>query len=205
MIRGLGLSLSLIFVPGACAGVPLAPPQADQDAKRFDQPAPGQGRALYLSAGLLGLRCRSMSPSSAVRPPSSTPTPFIRVEGPPGPIDIDCRSAPTTPPTRSRSRMARRAIVEVSMKIHLWPPGCEIAEVPPDQGQAAVLSSKRVDRNNTANVLHERPVGIAVQHDLPTVSKCASRDWICCDSVWMSRKRRSNGVPRKIADVPAAL
>ena len=31
------------------------------------------------------------------------------------------------------------------MKIGLWQPGCEIAEVPPDQGQAAVLGSKRVD------------------------------------------------------------
>ena len=51
----------------------------------------------------------------------------------------------------------------------------------------------------------ERVLGIAVQHHRPTVSKCASRDWICCDSVWMSRKRRSNGVPRKIAEVPAAL
>jgi hypothetical protein len=33
----------------------------------------------------------------------------------------------------------------VSIKIGLWLPGCEIAEVPPDQGQSAVLSSKRVE------------------------------------------------------------
>lgn len=39
----------------------------------------------------------------------------------------------------------------------------------------------------------------------PTASKCAMRDWICCVSVWMSRNRRSNGLPGKIASVPAAL
>src|ERR1700749_112385 len=39
----------------------------------------------------------------------------------------------------------------------------------------------------------------------PTASKCAPRDWICCDRVCMSRKRRSNGLPGKIASTPAAL
>jgi len=36
VIRGKSLFLSLLFVLGACANVPMAPPQADQDAKRFD-------------------------------------------------------------------------------------------------------------------------------------------------------------------------
>ena len=49
------------------------------------------------------------------------------------------------------------------------------------------------------------PSGSPLNKMRPTASKCASRAWICCDTVWMSRKRRSNGVPGKMADVPAAL
>jgi hypothetical protein len=64
-------------------------------------------------------------------------------------------------------------------------------------------------KNRTAGAARTRymnvPSGSPFSITRPTASKCASRDWICCDSVWMSRKRRSKGVPRKIAEVPAAL
>ena len=55
MIRGKSLSLSLLFVLGSCANVPMAPPQADQDAKRFDQPAPDKGALYIYRPGYLGL------------------------------------------------------------------------------------------------------------------------------------------------------
>src|SRR5271155_631156 len=35
------------------------------------------------------------------------------------------------------------------------------------------------------------PSGSPFNMILPTISKCASRDWICCDSVWISRNLRS--------------
>jgi hypothetical protein len=38
----------------------------------------------------------------------------------------------------------------------------------------------------------------------PTVSKCSCRPCTCCETVWMSRKRRSNGFCSKIAVEPAA-
>ena len=49
------------------------------------------------------------------------------------------------------------------------------------------------------------PSGMMPSNIRPAASKCASRDWICCDRVCMSRNRRSNGVPGKIESVPAAL
>ena len=76
----------------------------------------------------------------------------------------------------------------------------------PDHGQAAVRSARPSSRSNkvehNCRWLGERPVRSASPAYMnvpsgsplagcPTVSKCASRDWICCDSVWMSRKRRS--------------
>src|ERR1700692_4267014 len=39
----------------------------------------------------------------------------------------------------------------------------------------------------------------------PTCSKWAPRAWICWESVCMSRKRRSKGLPGQIASTPAAL
>ncbi len=42
-------------------------------------------------------------------------------------------------------RDGQTRFVEVSVKVGWWTPGCEIAEVPADQGQAAVLASKRIE------------------------------------------------------------
>ena len=69
-----------------------------------------------------------------------------------------------------------------------------------DRIKAWIVAARQIERQ-PRKLLSGSPFSMT----LPTVSKCASRDWICCDRVWMSRKRRSNGVPRKIADVPAAL
>ncbi len=55
MIRGKSLSLPLLFMLGACASGPIAPPQADQEAKRFDQPAPDKGALYIYRPGWLGL------------------------------------------------------------------------------------------------------------------------------------------------------
>jgi hypothetical protein len=50
VIRGKSLSLSLLFVLGACANVPMAPPQATEAAA--DQPKARHGRYIYRGLGL---------------------------------------------------------------------------------------------------------------------------------------------------------
>jgi hypothetical protein len=70
---------------------------------------------------------------------------FLRLEGPPGPVEIDCRVGSNIAARQVEIQDGQTRYVEVSIKIGLWLPGCEIAEVPPDQGQSAVLSSKRVE------------------------------------------------------------
>ena len=145
MIRGKSLSLSLLFVLGACANVPMAPPQADQDAKRFDQPAPDKGALYIYRPGYLGLAMPidvAIVGGATAQLNSHT---FLRLEGPPGPVVIDCRVGSNNAARQVEIQDGQTRYVEVSIKIGLWLPGCEIAEVPPDQGQSAVLSSKRVE------------------------------------------------------------
>ena len=145
MIRGKSLFLSLLFVLGACANVPMAPPQADQDAKRFDQPAPDKGALYIYRPGYLGLAMPidvAIVGGATAQINSHT---FLRLEGPPGPVEIDCRVGSNNAARQVEIQDGQTRYVEVSIKIGLWLPGCEIAEVPPDQGQSAVLSSRRVE------------------------------------------------------------
>jgi hypothetical protein len=145
VIRGRSLSLSLLFMLGACANVPMAPPQADQDAKRFDQPAPEKGALYVYRAGWLGL----IKPIDVAIVGGATAqlnsNTYLRLEGPPGPVEINCRVGDNNAAQQVEIQDGQTRFVEVSMKIGLWQPGCEIAEVPSSQGQAAVLASKRVE------------------------------------------------------------
>lgn len=145
VVRGRNLALSLLLVVGACAGSPTAPPQADQEAKRFDQPAPDKGAVYVYRSGLMGaMRPLDVSLAGGASAQLGYNT-FIRVEGPPGQIDIACKVGDNTTNGQFQIQDGQTRFVEVSMKAGLWTPSCEVAEVPPDQGQAAIRSSRRVE------------------------------------------------------------
>ena len=145
MVRGMALPVSLLLVVGACAGSPSAPPQADQQAKRFDQPAPDKGALYVYRSGILGM----MRPIDVTLAGGASAqlgyNTFIRVEGPPGQVDIDCKVGDKTGNGQIQIQDGQTRFVEVSMTVGLMTPGCEVAEVPPDQGQAAVRSARRVE------------------------------------------------------------
>src|SRR5438445_10889806 len=91
VVRGRSLALSMLLVSGACAGSPSAPPQANQDAKRFDQPAPDKGALYVYRSGMLGMLVPidvNLAGGASAQLGYNT---FIRVEGPPGQIDIGCK------------------------------------------------------------------------------------------------------------------
>ena len=139
------LSLLSLLVVGACAGSPSAPPQADQQAKRFDQPAPDKGALYVYRAGLMGaMRPLDVSLAGGANAQLGYNT-FIRVEGPPGQIDIACKVGDNTTNRQVDIQDGQTRFVEVSMNAGLWSPSCEVADVPPDQGQAAIRSSRRVE------------------------------------------------------------
>jgi hypothetical protein len=136
----------LLLGLGACASAPMAPEQADQEAKRFDRPAPDKGALYIYRRGLMGV-ARPIDVAVAGAGAASVPLAFntyLRLESPPGPIEVDCRIGDKTGAGHVQIAGGETRYVEVSMKVGWWTPGCEVAEVPPDQGRAAILASRRV-------------------------------------------------------------
>jgi hypothetical protein len=145
LVRRLSLALPLVLAIAACAGSPSAPQQADQEAKRFDPPAPSRGALYVYRSGLMGaMRPLDVSLAGGASAQLGYHT-FIRVEGPPGPIDIACKVGDNTTNSQVQIQDGQTRFVEVAMKAGLWTPSCEVAEVPPDEGRAAVRAYRRVE------------------------------------------------------------
>lgn len=144
MFRIRSLSLALMLAVGACAGSPTAPEQADQEGKRFDQPRPESGAVYVYRSGLMGFaRPIDVTVAGGATAQLGSNT-YIRVDGQPGPVSIGCRIGDNTGNQQVQVQDGQTRFVEVSMTIGLLLPGCEVAEVPPDQGQAAIRAARRV-------------------------------------------------------------
>jgi hypothetical protein len=139
----LSLPISALLLASACAGSPSASPQADQQAKSFGPPPPDRGALYVYRSGLMGmLRPLDVSLAGGASAQLGYNT-FILVEGPPGQIDIACKIGGNTANGQVQIQGGQTRFVEVSIHA-VWEPSCEIAEVPPDQGQAGVRSARRV-------------------------------------------------------------
>ena len=139
------LSSSLLLAAAACANVPLADPQQDAEAKRFEQPAQDNGALYVYRSGLLGLaRPIDVNIAGGVSAELASNT-YLRLEGPPGPVDLSCKIGDQQGGRQIAMEPGRTRYVEVSMKVGLLSPGCEVVEVSPDQGQGAVRNAKRVN------------------------------------------------------------
>jgi len=139
-----GLPLAALLVLGACAQVPMADPRADQEGKNFDPPAQGNGVVYVYRTGLMGFARPidvAVVGGASAQLASNT---YLRLEGPPGPIEIDCRIGDKTGGNQIQIGEGQTRYVEVAMKIGVLLPGCQVAEVSPDQGKAAVQRSRRV-------------------------------------------------------------
>lgn len=136
--------LTVLLALGACAQVPLADQRADQEGKLFDPPAPEKGALYIYRSGLLGIaRPIDVAIAGGANAQLASNT-YLRLEGPPGPVEVQCRVGDKTGGNQIEIAPGRTRFVEVSMKVTALLPGCEVAEVSPDQGQAAVKAGKRV-------------------------------------------------------------
>ena len=139
------LSLPLLLAAAACANVPLADSQQDAEAKRFEQPARDNGALYVYRAGLMGLaRPIDVSIAGGVSAALASNT-YLRLEGPPGPVDLACGVGDKQGGQQITIEPGRTRYIEVSMKVGLTLPGCDVVEVSPDQGQAAVRNARRVN------------------------------------------------------------
>lgn len=139
------LSMPLLLAAGACANVPLAAPQDDAEAKRFEAPPRDFGAMYVYRSGYMGVaRPIGVSIAGGVSADLGSNT-YLRLEGPPGPVYLSCRIGDQQGGREIVIEPGRTRYVEVSLKVGMVMPGCEVAEVPPDQGQAAVRNAKRVN------------------------------------------------------------
>ncbi len=144
-ILRIGRTLPLLMLAAACANVPLADSQQDAEAKRFVQPGQDSGALYVYRSGLMGVaRPIDVSIAGGVNAELASNT-YLRLEGPPGPVDLSCRIGDQQGGQQVTIDAGRTRYVEVSMKVGMLMPGCEIREVSPDQGQAAVRGSRRVN------------------------------------------------------------
>jgi hypothetical protein len=134
----------LLLLLGACAGGPMASPQDDRQAKRFDPPARDKGALYVYRREVMGFARPidvAIAGGANARLPIDT---YLRLEGPAGPIEVDCKVGDKVSSVQVEIDDGRTRYVEVSM-VTGWSPGCRLAEVPPDEGQAAVRASRRVE------------------------------------------------------------
>jgi len=140
----LSLLLALPLALASCANVPMADPQADQEAKQFAPPDGDRGAVYIYRSGLFGVaRPLDVGITNGInaRLPYNS---FLRVDGPSGPIEVGCAAGDYRRSTEVNVTPGRVAFVEATMTMGLWGPHCNVTEVSPDQGEAAVRSSKRV-------------------------------------------------------------
>jgi len=143
LIRKALIAVALLL-PG-CAQAPITNPQADQAAKAFTPPEPGRGALYVYRSGVMGFALPIDVTIVGGRTAQLGYNTYVRLEGPPGPIEVDCKVGDNTGARQLEISEGRTRYVEVSMKVNLLLPGCEVAEVSPDQGQAAVRGSRRVE------------------------------------------------------------
>jgi hypothetical protein len=142
VIRKAVIAAALLMA--GCAQVPMAEPQADQMAKAFPTPEPGRGALYVYRSGVMGFaRPIDVAVVGGATAQLSTGT-YMRLEGPPGPVGIDCKVGDKTGGGQVQIDEGRTRYVEVSMKVGLLLPGCEVAEVGPQDGQQAVRGGRRV-------------------------------------------------------------
>ena len=138
------LSMPLLLAASACANVPLADSRQDAEGKRFELPARDNGALYVYRSGLMGLaRPIDVSIAGGAGAELAANT-YLRLEGPPGPVDLSCRIGDKQGGQQFIIEPGRTRYVEVSMTVGLTLPGCDVVEVSPDQGQAAVRNARRV-------------------------------------------------------------
>ena len=139
------LSLLPLMVLAACAASPTASPQLNQEGKQFLQPSPDRGALYVYREGWMGIaRPVDVVVAGGAQARLGHNT-YLRVDGPPGPLEVACKAGDGTSTRQIDVQPGQTRYVAVSMSAGLWGPGCEVAEVSPDQGQSAIRGARRIE------------------------------------------------------------
>ena len=136
--------LAAMLLTAACAQVPMADPQADQLGRALAPPEPGKGVLYVYRSGVMGV-ARPIEVAIVGGPAAQLASnTYLRLEALPGTLQLVCRIGDNSGNGQAQIGEGSIRYVEVSMTVGLLLPGCEVTEVAPEQGQAAVRTSRRV-------------------------------------------------------------
>ncbi len=136
--------LAAVLLTAGCAQVPMADPQANQTGQAFSPPEPGKGALYVYRSGVMGF-ARPIDVGIVGGPTAQLATnSYLRFDGPAAMVQINCKVGDKTGSGQVQIAEGSIRYVEVTMKVELVLPACVVAEVPPEQGQAAVRGSRRV-------------------------------------------------------------
>src|SRR5215470_8800584 len=107
------LIAAALVLPG-CAQVPMADPQADQTAKAFPPPAPGKGALYVFRSSYMGVARPIDVQVVGGRTAQLASNTYLRLEGPPGPIEVDCKIGDKTGGSQVLIDEGQTRFVEVS-------------------------------------------------------------------------------------------
>jgi hypothetical protein len=136
------LAAVLMLALAACASVPMADPQADQQGKRFDPPAQGMAAVYVYRPGWMAL-AKTVDVSAAGREALLASNTYFRIDVRPGAIDVVCKTD-NTADRQIVLAAGETRYVEVAMKGGVLGPHCSVDEVSASAGQAGVQRGKRV-------------------------------------------------------------
>jgi hypothetical protein len=94
VVRGAlgGPALALLLALGACESVPMASPQEDATAKRFERSDPDRGTLYVYRRGWLAI-AKNVDVSIANGPRAALASDtYLMLAGPPGPIEVACKA-----------------------------------------------------------------------------------------------------------------
>lgn len=144
LVRRLALLSLLVLIPTACAQVPRASQQQEQQAKLFE--ATPQAGALYIYRQ--GYHARfweaqvRLAGSIATLLPAET---FLRLETAPGPAELICFTAAL--PDYHPFSIAAGEVRYFELTVHsgLFSPYCLLQEVPADHAQPLIKAKRMVE------------------------------------------------------------
>lgn len=137
------LAAILMLALAACASVPTADPQADQEGKRFDPPAQGMAAVYVYRPGWMALAKTVDVGVTGGRHAVLASNTYFRLDVRPGTVDIECRTD-STADRQIVLAAGETRYVEVAMNGGFWGPRCSVDEVPASEGREGVLRGKRV-------------------------------------------------------------
>jgi hypothetical protein len=142
-VRKLLSVIMLVSTLGACASAPMAPPDADIQAKQFQPPPPGQASLYVFREGTFGaaiLIGASLGQRTLGQLAADT---FFRVDLEPGDYDLRCSSMEGAGSATVRIAAGETRFVEVAARMGFGSARCAIFEVAAEQGRAAIANGRR--------------------------------------------------------------